>query len=114
MEPRLNGQAAEKRRRLTNITKERPMTARNSDPDNKTPVYPEALLEAFAADITLAAYGVALQTGTRGTWLDLQLGDASLRAQRRLNRCKPRAKRNLHCARSLFDNLKKIFAVVPP
>ena len=49
------------------------MTARNTDPDNKTPVYPEALLEAFAADITLAAYSVALQTGTRGTWLDLQL-----------------------------------------
>ena len=49
------------------------MTTRNTQPDNKILVDPDALLEAFAADITLAAYRVALQTGTRGTWLDLQL-----------------------------------------
>ena len=49
------------------------MTTRNTQPDNMTPVDPDALLEAFTADITLAAYRVALQTGTRGTWLDLQL-----------------------------------------
>ena len=49
------------------------MITRNTQPDNKIPVDPDALLEAFAADITLAAYRVALQTGPRGTWLDLQL-----------------------------------------
>ena len=41
--------------------------------DFKTPVDRDALLESFAAELTLAAYRVALQTGTRGTWLDLQL-----------------------------------------
>jgi hypothetical protein len=33
----------------------------------------DALLEAFAADLARAAYGVVLRTGTRGTWLDLEL-----------------------------------------
>jgi hypothetical protein len=33
----------------------------------------EALLESFAAELTLAAYRVALRTSTRGTWLDLEL-----------------------------------------
>ena len=41
--------------------------------DFKTPVNRDALLEALAGELTLAAYRVALQTGTRGTWLDLQL-----------------------------------------
>ena len=45
------------------------MTTRNTQLDNNR----DALLEAFAAEITLAAYRVALQTGTQGTWLDLQL-----------------------------------------
>jgi hypothetical protein len=74
--------------------------------DFKTPVNRDALLETFAAELTCAAYRVALRTGTRGTWLDLQLdlwkalaetvrswdegiapvplaGDAASRAQRR-------------------------------
>jgi hypothetical protein len=41
--------------------------------DFKTPVNRDALLETFAAELTLAAYRVALRTGTRGTWLDLEL-----------------------------------------
>jgi hypothetical protein len=41
--------------------------------DSKTPVNRDALLETFAAELTLAAYRVALQTRTRGTWLDLEL-----------------------------------------
>jgi hypothetical protein len=45
------------------------MTTRNTQLDHNR----DALLEDFAAEITLAAYRVALQTGTRGTWLDLQL-----------------------------------------
>jgi hypothetical protein len=34
----------------------------------------DALLEAFAAELALAAYRVALRTRTEGTWLDLELG----------------------------------------
>jgi hypothetical protein len=30
-------------------------------------------LDSFAAELALAAYRVALQTRTRGTWLDLEL-----------------------------------------
>jgi len=30
--------------------------------------------EAFVADLTLAAYRVALEAGTQGTWVELQLG----------------------------------------
>ena len=41
--------------------------------DSKTPVNREAQLETFAAELTLAAYRIALQTGTGGTWLDLEL-----------------------------------------
>ena len=41
--------------------------------DLKTPVNQDALLENLAAELTLAAYRVALQTRTRGTWLDLEL-----------------------------------------
>jgi hypothetical protein len=41
--------------------------------DFKTPVNRDALLETFAAELTFAAYRVALRTGTQGTWLDLQL-----------------------------------------
>ena len=33
----------------------------------------DALLEAFAAELTLSAYCVALRTKTQGTWLDLEL-----------------------------------------
>ena len=33
----------------------------------------DALLEAFTADLARAAYGVALQTCARSTWLDLEL-----------------------------------------
>ena len=36
-------------------------------------VNPDALLEAFAAELTLTAYRVALRTTTQGTWLDLEL-----------------------------------------
>jgi hypothetical protein len=34
----------------------------------------EALLETFAAELTVAAYRVALRARTQGTWLDLELG----------------------------------------
>jgi hypothetical protein len=34
----------------------------------------DGFLETFAAELTLAAYRVALQTRTQGTWLDLELG----------------------------------------
>jgi hypothetical protein len=36
-------------------------------------VHRDALLETFAAELTLAAYRVALRTRTQGTWLDLEL-----------------------------------------
>ena len=39
----------------------------------ETPVDRDGLLEAFAAELTHAAYRVALRTGTQGTWLDLEL-----------------------------------------
>ncbi|MGO9924090.1 MAG: hypothetical protein ACLQIB_56520 [Isosphaeraceae bacterium] len=38
-----------------------------------TPVNRDALLETLAAELTLAAYRVALRTRTAGTWLDLEL-----------------------------------------
>ena len=41
--------------------------------DSKTSVNRDDLLETFAAELTLAAYRVALRTRTQGTWLDLQL-----------------------------------------
>ena len=41
--------------------------------DSKTPINRDALLEVFAAELTLAAYRVALGTRTKGTWLDLEL-----------------------------------------
>ena len=33
----------------------------------------DALLETFAAELTCAAYNVALRHGAPGTWLDLEL-----------------------------------------
>ena len=45
------------------------MTTRNTQLDNDR----DALLEAFVAELTLAAYRVALRTRTQGTWLDLEL-----------------------------------------
>jgi hypothetical protein len=41
--------------------------------DFRTPIDRDALLERLAAELTLAAYQVALGTGKRGTWLDLEL-----------------------------------------
>ena len=41
--------------------------------DFPTPVNRDAQLETFAAELTLAAYRVALRTRTQGTWLDLEL-----------------------------------------
>ena len=41
--------------------------------DHKTPVDRDALLESLAADLTVAAYRIALRSRTRGTWLDLEL-----------------------------------------
>jgi hypothetical protein len=41
--------------------------------DIETPVNREALLEAFAVELTHAVYRVALRTRTQGTWLDLEL-----------------------------------------
>jgi hypothetical protein len=34
----------------------------------------DGFLETFVAELTLAAYRVALRTRTQGTWLDLELG----------------------------------------
>ena len=42
--------------------------------NGETPVDRDGLLEAFAAELTLAAYHVALGARTQGTWLDLELG----------------------------------------
>jgi hypothetical protein len=39
----------------------------------QTPVNRDALLETFAAELTIAAYRVALRTRTQGSWLDLEL-----------------------------------------
>jgi hypothetical protein len=39
----------------------------------ETPVNRDAPLETLAAELTLAAYRVALRTRTEGTWLDLEL-----------------------------------------
>ena len=41
--------------------------------DVMTAVDRDALLDTFAAELTLAAYRVALRTRTGGTWLDLEL-----------------------------------------
>jgi hypothetical protein len=41
--------------------------------DLKPPVDRDALIETFAADLTVAAYRVALRARTQGTWLDLEL-----------------------------------------
>ena len=41
--------------------------------DVKAPIDRDALLESFAAELTVAAYRVALRTRMRGTWLDLEL-----------------------------------------
>jgi hypothetical protein len=41
--------------------------------DIPTPVNRDALLETLAAELTFAAYRVALRTRTQGTWLDLEL-----------------------------------------
>ena len=41
--------------------------------DFQTPVNRDALLETFAAELTHAAYHVALRTSTEGNWLDLEL-----------------------------------------
>ena len=41
--------------------------------DVETPVNRDAPLETLAAELTLAAYRVALRTRTEGTWLDLEL-----------------------------------------
>ncbi len=40
--------------------------------DFKTPVNRDALLETLAAELTLAAYRVAIRTRAQGTWLDLE------------------------------------------
>jgi hypothetical protein len=39
----------------------------------QTPINRDLLLESFTAELTLAAYRVALRTRTQGTWLDLEL-----------------------------------------
>jgi hypothetical protein len=42
--------------------------------NGETPGNRDNLLETFVAELTLAAYQVALRTRTQGTWLDLELG----------------------------------------
>ena len=41
--------------------------------NGETPVDRDGWLEALVAELTLAAYRVALQSRTQGTWLDLEL-----------------------------------------
>jgi hypothetical protein len=41
--------------------------------DFETPVNRDDLLETFAAELTLAAYRVALRNDRQGAWLDLEL-----------------------------------------
>jgi hypothetical protein len=41
--------------------------------NGESPVHRESLLESFAAELTQAAYAVALRTNMQGTWLDLEL-----------------------------------------
>jgi hypothetical protein len=41
--------------------------------DYKPAVNRDGLLESFAAELTHAAYQVALRSRTQGTWLDLEL-----------------------------------------
>ena len=41
--------------------------------NGETPVNRDILLENFAAELTVAAYRVALRARTQGTWLDLEL-----------------------------------------
>jgi hypothetical protein len=41
--------------------------------NGENPVNRDALLETFVAELTCAAYHVALRHGAAGTWLDLQL-----------------------------------------
>jgi hypothetical protein len=41
--------------------------------DVETPVNRDAPIETLAAELTLAAYRVALRTRTKDTWLDLEL-----------------------------------------
>ena len=48
--------------------------------DILTPVNRDALLDTLAAELTLAAYRVALRTRTAGTWLDLELARPSARS----------------------------------
>jgi hypothetical protein len=49
------------------------MTTRNTQPDIETPVNRDALLETFAAELTSAAYAVALRHGVEDKWLDMEL-----------------------------------------
>jgi hypothetical protein len=52
-------------------TTNHPRLCMNEKPE--TSVNRDGLLESFAADLTVAAYRVALRTRTNGTWLDLEL-----------------------------------------
>jgi len=62
--------------------------------DFRTPVNQDAVLETFAAELTLAASRVALRTRTQATWLDLQLdlwralADTVKTWERKLPRCR--------------------------
>jgi hypothetical protein len=42
--------------------------------NGEPPFHRDSLLETFAAELTRAAYCVALRTRTQGSWLDLELG----------------------------------------
>jgi hypothetical protein len=41
--------------------------------DDRTPGGPDACAEAFTAELTNVAYGVALRHAAGGTWVDLEL-----------------------------------------
>ena len=62
--------------------------------DSRTRVNRDGRLECLAAELTLAAYRVALRTGTRGSWLDLELdlwkamADAVETSGREASRCR--------------------------
>jgi hypothetical protein len=62
--------------------------------DFQAPVNRDALRETFAAELTHAAYRVALRFRTQGTWLDLELdlwralADTVKTWERELSRCR--------------------------
>ena len=78
--------------------------------DILTPVNRDALLETLAAELTLAAYRVALRTRTEGTWLDLELdlwrtlADTARTWEQELARCREAMAATLLAFRGTLPN----------